>query len=94
MNKKQFVSEMNSRLLMRRDLVANFVDFLLHLLAEKIVSGEKIVISGFGRFQLRQRQAKRVMHPARATMFFLPESKFVKFSPAKKLLELINSCDE
>ncbi len=94
MNKRELVDEMNSRLLCRRYLVANFIDFLLELMSEKLVAGDKIVLAGFGRFEVRQRQPKRVMHPARANILYIPAGKFVKFLPSEKILLYLNKEDE
>lgn len=61
----------------------HFIDLLVEAFTESLQRGEKIVISNFGTFYIKNRRPKRVMNPQTGEMMTIPAGKAVKFKAAR-----------
>ncbi len=83
MNRKELVDELSQRFEGNRDVAAHALDSVVDVITKSISAGEKVVISGFGEFERRARDAG-----ARAGEY-VPE-----FKPGKELREVVSGTRE
>ena len=66
------------------------VETLLELIKSTLVSGEDVMISGFGKFCVKEKGARRGRNPATGETIMLPPRKVVTFRWSGKLRDKIN----
>ena len=67
------------------------VETLLELIKSTLVSGEDVLISSFGRFCFKQKEARVGRNPATGEAMMLPPRKVVTFRCSGKLRDKINA---
>ena len=66
------------------------VETILEFIKSSLVSGEDVLISGFGKFCVREKQERRGRNPATGENIILPPKRIVTFRCSGKLREKIN----
>jgi len=64
------------------------VDRILDIIKQRLVRGEKVVISGFGCFRVVVRKGRRGVNPQTGDSIIIPGRKAVSFRPSKYLKSL------
>ena len=67
------------------------VEILLEIIKSTLESGEDVLISGFGKFQVRQKSERRGRNPATGNDLMLRPRKVVTFKCSGKLREKVNT---
>ncbi len=62
----------------------------LAVISEYLEEGETVDLSGFGKFEIVERNERNGINPATKERIVIPASKSVKFKPAKQLKERVN----
>ncbi len=62
----------------------------LEAVKEGLKNGGKVTLTGFGSFSVVERKARMGRNPKTGEPVEIPESKTVKFTPAKALKEEVN----
>ncbi len=65
------------------------VDGVFGLISEALVEGEKVTITGFGNFEVKERAAKTGRNPQTGEPLQIPASKTVKFAVGKVLKDSV-----
>ena len=68
----------------------DITETLLDIIKRTLESGEDVLISGFGKFQVRNKRERRGRNPATAEDMILPPRKVVTFKCSGKLREKVN----
>jgi integration host factor subunit alpha len=66
------------------------VETILDVIKGTLSDGEDVMISGFGKFQLRDKDARRGRNPATGDELMLPPRKVVTFKCSGKLRSKMN----
>jgi len=66
------------------------VETLLELIKSKLVSGEDVLISGFGKFCVREKRKRRGRNPATGERMMLEARRVVTFKCSGNLRRKIN----
>jgi integration host factor subunit alpha len=66
------------------------VDSLLGIIKNTLASGEDVMISGFGKFEVKQKNARKGRNPATGGELLLASRKVVTFKISGKLKEKLN----
>ena len=66
------------------------VETLFELMKQTLESGEHLLISGFGKFQVRQKQERRGRNPHTGKPTTLAPRRVVRFKSARFLRDKIN----
>ena len=66
------------------------VEVLLELIKSTLESGEDVLISGFGRFCVKQKSERRGRNPATGKDMVLAQRKIATFKWSRKLKEKLN----
>jgi DNA-binding protein HU-beta len=83
MNKHELSKELADKTDTRLFESYHFIDLLVEAFTESLKRGEKIVISNFGTFYIKDRRPKRVRNPQTGQMMTIPAGKAVKFKAAR-----------
>ena len=68
----------------------NTIEDLLELLKSTLASGEDVMISGFGKFQVTDKAQRKGRNPATGGAMMLDKRRVVTFKCAGKLRERLN----
>jgi integration host factor subunit alpha len=69
---------------------AEIVESLLELIKSKLVSGEDVLISGFGKFCVKEKKERRGRNPSTGEAMMLAARRMVTFRSSGKLRGKIN----
>ena len=67
-----------------------YVELLLELMKRTLASGEDVLISGFGKFTVKEKGERRGRNPATGSDLMLEPRKVVTFKCSGRLRDLIN----
>ncbi|MCP3966514.1 MAG: integration host factor subunit alpha [Lentisphaerae bacterium] len=66
------------------------VETLIEIIKGTLESGEEVLITGFGKFYVRDKSERRGRNPATGEEMILKARRVVTFSPSQKLRDLVN----
>jgi integration host factor subunit alpha len=69
---------------------AEVVEFLFELIKKTLESGEDLLVSGFGKFKVREKKARKGRNPATGEGVILEPRRVVTFHCSMKLRKKIN----
>ena len=73
-----------------RNQAVELVETLLELIKSKLVSGEDVLVSGFGKFCVREKRERRGRNPATGESMMLAPRRVVTFKWSGRLRDKIN----
>ncbi len=73
---------------------AQIVDTLFELIKQSLQNGEDVLISGFGKFSVKEKQARRGRNPQTGKPMRLPPGKVVTFRCSGVLRAAMNERDD
>ncbi len=85
MNKSELVYEVTNRLDVTRKDAEDVIDCFLDLIAENLANGDKVVLSGFGTFEIRNRVSRSGVNPRTGERIDIPCQKTPAFKVGKIL---------
>ena len=85
MNKSELVYEVTNRLDVTRTEAEDVIDCFLDLIAENLANGDKVVLSGFGTFEIRNRVSRSGVNPRTGERIDIPCQKTPAFKVGKIL---------
>ncbi len=94
LTKADIVSHLTNHLGFTKNQAAETVDTLLEIIKSTLESGEDVLISGFGKFCVKEKAERRGRDPATGNDMMLAPRKVVTFKCSGKLREKINGESE
>ncbi|MDA3790431.1 MAG: integration host factor subunit alpha [Desulfobacula sp.] len=91
LTKTIIAEKIQNNLDLSRNTTYEVMEEFLEIIKETIGSGEDIMISGFGKFCVNEKQARKGRNPATDEEMTLPARRVVTFKCSGKLRDLINS---
>ena len=88
--KSQVVDTIQNRIGFTQKQSAESIEILLEILKRTLSDGEDILISGFGKFQVKTKKERRGRNPATNETMILQARKVVTFKCSGKLRQKIN----
>ncbi|RLC02763.1 MAG: integration host factor subunit alpha [Deltaproteobacteria bacterium] len=89
---KTIIAErIQNKLNLSRTTTYEIMEEFLEIIKETIENGEDIMISGFGKFCVNEKKARKGRNPATDEEMILPARRVVTFKCSGKLRDLINS---
>jgi integration host factor subunit alpha len=89
---KTIISErIQNKLGLSRTDTYEIMEAFLEIIKETIENGDDIMISGFGKFCVNEKQSRKGRNPATDEEMTLPARRVVTFKCSGKLRDLINS---
>jgi len=68
----------------------DLVDSTLELIKRTLASGEDVLLSGFGKFEMREKSARRGRNPKTGEALVLDARRVMTFKPSGNLRETLN----
>ncbi|HEA67884.1 MAG TPA: integration host factor subunit alpha [Desulfobacterales bacterium] len=90
LRKAQIVDRIREETGMTRNESFETVESLLDFIKRTLESGEDVLISGFGKFCVRQKRERNGRNPATGDKLIIAPRKVVRFQYSRKLREKIN----
>ena len=85
MQKIDFVARVAERTGVSKKTARQVIDAALDTIAQCLAEGEKVVLTGFGTFELRRRQERRGVNPQPRQPMTIPASHSPGFSASNTL---------
>lgn len=90
MNKNEILNIVAARAKFSKKDTEILVDTFLEVIIEELAKGDKVVLSNFGTFEVRNRIARSGVHPRTGEPINIPASKNPAFLAGKMLKESLN----
>lgn len=90
MNKQQLIDSAADAADLAKNDVARALDALLGTMTDALKAGEKVTLTGFGSFEVRQRAARTGRNPQTGESMAVPASKAPAFKAGKALKDAVN----
>lgn len=89
-NKKMLVDSVSMKLDLTKKLTGEVVETLLDVVKSELKKGNRVELSGFGRFEVKKRNARTGINPATKEKIKIAASKSVGFKVAKSVKDTLN----
>jgi len=90
LTKNQIIEEIQTRNGFSKKKATETVEALLEIMKETLASGDDVLISGFGKFCVKEKRERRGRNPATSEDMMLDARKVVTFKCSGKLRERVN----
>ena len=90
MSKQDLIDAVADKCDMTKDKAKDAVDAMIHQIAVSMKQGGDVRIPDFGTFKVTKRKARDGRNPATGQTIQIPAANVPKFTPAKKLKDMLN----
>ena len=90
LTKAAIVEQVCTELDVQRKDAIDILEALLEILKSTLESGEDVMVSGFGKFQVKEKKARKGRNPATGDDAILPARRVVTFKWSGKLRDKVN----
>ena len=91
LTKADIVEEVNKQLGFPKNRCSELVEMLLEIIKSSLEIGEDVLISGFGKFCVREKKQRRGRNPATGNDLILAKRRVVTFKCSHLLREKVNA---
>lgn len=84
-SKADLVDALSAQTELSKKQVKDIVDKMLDMVSEHLNNGEKVQLTGFGTFEVRERKERTGVKPGTTDKIKIPASKYPAFKPGKSL---------
>lgn len=91
MTKAEIVEAVYERIGLPKKESAETVDGVFELIKETLEKGEAVKLTGFGNFQIREKNARKGRNPKTGEEIMVTARKVVTFKPSTILREKVNA---
>ena len=89
MQKTDFIKAVADKSGTTQKASADIVNAALAVISEALARGEKVTLTGFGTFEVRERQARQGVNPQTRAKISIPASKTPGFSASSTLKDAV-----
>ena len=90
MTKSELISAVAEKNSLKKKDAEVIVSSVIETIADSLSKGEKVAISGFGTFEVRERTEKNAINPATKKPIVIPAKKVPAFKAGKALKDVVN----
>jgi len=90
LTKKDLIEQVSTELGFLRNQSAEIVQSAIEIVKSSLVSGDDVLISGFGKFCVKDKSERKGRNPATGEDAILPARRVVTFKCSGKLRDRIN----
>ena len=90
LTKIQIVESIQNQIGFPKNRSSEIVETLLEIIKRTLASGEDVLVSGFGRFCVKEKRERRGMNPSTGEDMMLSPRKVVTFKCSGKLRDRVN----
>lgn len=88
-SKADLVTDVANESGMKKKDVKEIVDAMLGKISASLEKGEKVQLTGFGTFEVRERKSRTGVKPGTTEKIKIPSSSYPAFKPGKSLKERV-----
>lgn len=89
MTKQDVISSITKKTKVSKKEAICFLDAFMETVKEALEAGEKITLTGFGSFEVRERAARKGINPKTKEEIMIAASKYPAFKPGKCLKDAV-----
>ena len=89
MNKGELIEKLAGKVDLSKNKTAEVLSELLEIISGALKGGDDVVLTGFGRFDVRKRKAREGRNPQTGAKISIPARKVPKFKAGKTLKETV-----
>ena len=89
MNKSELISAAAEASGIQKKDAERFFNAALDIMTQALKKGEKVQLSGFGTFEVKQRQARMGRNPKTRESVEIPPARVPDFKPSQNLKEIV-----
>ena len=89
MNKTELIAAAAEASGIQKKDAERFMNAALDIMAQSLRKGEKVQLSGFGTFEVKQRQARMGRNPNTREAVEIPPARVPDFKPSQNLKEIV-----
>jgi DNA-binding protein HU-beta len=89
MQKTDFIARVAEQTGVSKKITRQVIEAALDLISNRLAEGEKVVLTGFGTFEMRTRRARRGVNPQTRQPMMIAASKTPGFSASNNLKEAV-----
>ena len=90
LTKAQMIESVQNQIGLPRNRSSEIVETLLEIIKSTLASGEDVLVSGFGKFSVKEKRKRRGRNPSTGEDMMLAPRKVVTFKCSGKLRDKIN----
>jgi len=90
LTKAQLVESIHNKIGLTKNKSSEIVEACLEIIKSELESGEDVLISGFGKFCVREKKERKGRNPATGDAMMLAPRRVVAFKCSGKLKDMIN----
>ncbi len=90
MTKSDIVEAVYQNVGFTKKRAAEVVNLILDTMKEALEDGKKVKISGFGNFEIREKEARKGRNPQTGAEITISERRVLTFKPSQVLKERLN----
>ena len=90
MTKADIVEAVKNKMGFSQQMTAGLVEDLFEIMKDTLAKGEDVKISGFGKFEVRQKNSRPGRNPRTGQDITISARKVVAFKPSQLLRETVN----
>ena len=90
MNKSQLIKSVADKSELSQKQVSEAWNLIEATIVESLKAGEKVQLSGFGTFEVRERAERKARNPKTGEPVSVAACKYLAFVPAKAIKESLN----
>ena len=90
LTKIQIVDSIHNQTGVPKNRSSEIVETLLEIIKDRLASGEDVLVSGFGKFCVKEKKERKGRNPATGDAMMLEPRKVVTFKCSGKLRDRIN----
>lgn len=91
MNKEEFVNSYAQAMRISKAEAAKHVKCFVEQIMAALRRGERVNLTGFGQFKVKDRPARQVRNPQTGQLMQVPKKRVPNFSAGKELKDSVNS---
>jgi len=85
MNKSDIITILSKSEDFSEEKSKEIFEFILDAIRDGLINDDKVLISGFGSFEIKIRKPKKGRNPKTGEELIIPSKKVIKFKPGKLL---------
>lgn len=90
LTKAQLIESIHNKIGLTKNKSSEIVETCLEIIKSELESGEDVLISGFGKFCVREKKERKGRNPATGDAMMLAPRRVVTFKCSGKLKDMIN----
>lgn len=93
MTRAELVDLIRERVNLSRSEARRVVETVLQIVEDRLQTGEKVKISGFGSFTVHHKHSRRVRNPKTGVAMIIEARRVLSFKPSQVLRDLVAKTD-